>query len=83
MAKECLARLDLAHPAGRLAIEYDGSHHRDEDTFDRDVARQNLLFEHGWRLLQYTSRVVYQRSAALAAQVHMTLADCRSRATLT
>jgi very-short-patch-repair endonuclease len=67
------ARLDLAYPQIKLAIEYDGDHHRERGQFQRDVARLNRLRLLGWTVLRFTAddvlrhpdRVVEQVKAAL------------------
>ncbi|MEX0428685.1 hypothetical protein AB3X52_13735 [Nocardioides sp. DS6] len=43
-------RLDLAYPALRICVEYDGwdFHDRDEDQVARDRARRKWLRDHGW-----------------------------------
>ncbi|MFI5838101.1 type IV toxin-antitoxin system AbiEi family antitoxin [Catenuloplanes sp. NPDC051500] len=41
-----LARVDFDYPALRIAIEYEGDHHRDRNTFREDIARKRRL-EHG------------------------------------
>lgn len=51
-----LARVDLALPAARLAIEYDGrAVHEREDVFTRDRQRQNDLVRAGWTVLRFTA----------------------------
>lgn len=47
-----VARLDLAWPQARVALEYDGAHHRDRDQFGKDVARHNALRAAGWVVFQ-------------------------------
>ena len=51
-----LARVDLAFPAHRVAVEYDGrAVHEREDVFARDRQRQNALVRAGWVVLRYTA----------------------------
>jgi hypothetical protein len=50
-----VARLDLAYPKRRLALEYDGDHHRERDTFRRDAVRLNRLTLLGWTVLRFTA----------------------------
>lgn len=65
--------LDLAYPAARLAVEFDGwSTHRQRGRYDSDRRRWRLLTLAGWTVLPYTSaclrsEVVADVSAALAA----------------
>lgn len=50
-----LARLDLAYPAWKIAIEYEGDGHRtDKAQWRRDIARQRDLEEHGWLVIRLT-----------------------------
>ncbi len=50
------ARPDLSYPAYRIAIEYEGDHHRtDRAQWMRDVARDDLYDQHGWALLKFTA----------------------------
>jgi very-short-patch-repair endonuclease len=48
-----LGRPDFYYPLHRLALEYDGSYHRENLT--RDNRRQNRLVEAGYRLLRFTA----------------------------
>lgn len=51
-----LARVDLAFPAAKLAIEYDGrAVHERSEVFRRDRQRQNALVRAGWTVLRYTA----------------------------
>jgi very-short-patch-repair endonuclease len=62
-------RLDLAYPKLKVAIEYDGDHHRDRATFRRDVARLNALRAAGWTVLRFTADDVLRDPARIIAQV--------------
>lgn len=51
-----LARVDLAFPVQRVAVEYDGrAVHERPDVFTRDRQRQNALVGAGWTVLRYTA----------------------------
>jgi ribosomal protein L31 len=51
-----VARVDLALPAQRLALEYDGrAVHEREDVFVRDRRRANDLARAGWTVLRFTA----------------------------
>jgi very-short-patch-repair endonuclease len=72
-----LARVDLALPELRIAVEYDGrAVHEREDVFARDRQRQNDLVRAGWLVLRFTavdlrwgaSAAVQQVRAAVAAR---------------
>jgi very-short-patch-repair endonuclease len=62
-------RLDLAYPDLKVAIEYDGDHHRDRDTFRRDIARLNALRAAGWTVLRFTADDVLRNPMRIIAQV--------------
>jgi len=47
---------DLSWPDGRVAIEYEGDHHRtDRDQWHRDIRRDGGYGENGWSLYRATS----------------------------
>jgi very-short-patch-repair endonuclease len=51
-----VARIDLAHPARKIAIEYEGDHHRtDKRQWRIDVARVRRLNAIGWRVTRATA----------------------------
>lgn len=63
-------RLDLGYPAVRLAVEYDGRHHRaDLDQWGRDVERDDWLDAHGWHVVKVFSRGVYREPEATVQRV--------------
>jgi uncharacterized protein DUF559 len=72
-----LARVDLAYPAARLAIEYDGSAHFDPGQRARDLRRDNELAARGWHTMRIDkaqattglARTVRNISATLARRV--------------
>ncbi|MGV9372669.1 endonuclease domain-containing protein [Micromonospora tulbaghiae] len=73
-----VARVDLAWPALRLAVEYDGDHHRERAHFRRDVARLNALRAAGWVVLRFTADDVLRRPDATVALVRQALAERRA-----
>jgi len=50
-----VARVDLAYPALRVAVEYDGVWHADAAQFRRDRRRLNRLVDAGWVVLHVTA----------------------------
>lgn len=50
-----LGRADLAWPTLRIALEYDGDHHRDRRTFQHDQRRSNGFAVNGWIVIHATS----------------------------
>jgi hypothetical protein len=71
-----LARVDLAYPAVKLAIEYDGDNHNGR--WMKDVLRQNQIFAEGWRLRRYTKQAMYGAPELIVQEVARLLADPRS-----
>ena len=61
--------LDLAYPAIRLAIEYDGEEHRVQQRAMRDLDRQAYLSDAGWKVLRFTAAQVMLRPWWVAARV--------------
>jgi len=66
-----LARPDLLYPEARLAIEYDGSNHRNRLVADN--RRQNRLQRAGYSMLRYTGPDVFDRPQAVLAEVRTEL----------
>ncbi|ROO53058.1 uncharacterized protein DUF559 [Micromonospora sp. Llam0] len=70
-----LARVDLAYPRWRIAIEYEGDHHRERAMFRRDVARYNALRAAGWLVLRFTADDVLRQSGQLVHDVRQAIAE--------
>jgi hypothetical protein len=70
-----LARSDLAYPDAMVAIEYEGDHHRERATFQRDVARYNTLRAMGWLVLRFTASDVLRNPDRVVAQVAAALRE--------
>ncbi|WP_345803124.1 hypothetical protein AAIB33_08605 [Microbacterium sp. AZCO] len=49
-----VARVDLALPDLRIAIEYEGDHHRDREQWRQDIARRRRIEALGWIYLPVT-----------------------------
>lgn len=65
-----LARVDLAFPAQKVAIEYDGrAVHELSDVFVRDRRRQNALVAAGWVVLRYTAEDLRLRPNDMVTEV--------------
>lgn len=47
-----VARLDLAYPDQRVAVEYDGRQHADTEQFRRDADRWRAIAHEGWTLIR-------------------------------
>ena len=70
-----LARVDLAFPKHRVAIEYDGAWHADTLQFRRDRRRLNRLVEAGWVVLHLTAADL-RDPAAVVDRVRRLLESC-------
>lgn len=68
-----VAWLDMAYPAARTGVEFDGEHHQDTPTFRADLARHNRLAALGWTVLRASAADVLRNPDALAAQVRAVL----------
>lgn len=69
------ARLDLAWPQQRLAVEADGRRwHDPQDRRDGDRRRDNAAARAGWRVLRFTWAEVVHDSATVVAAVREALA---------
>ncbi|MET7971044.1 DUF559 domain-containing protein [Micromonospora sp. NPDC005305] len=74
-----VARVDLAWPALRVAVEYDGDHHRERAHFRQDVARLNALRAAGWLVLRFTADDVLRHPRATIALVRQALQERTTR----
>ncbi len=50
-----VARVDLAFPEHKIAIEYDGAWHAERGQFEKDRRRSNRLAAAGWTVLTVTA----------------------------
>jgi uncharacterized protein DUF559 len=64
-----LARVDLGYPQWRIALEYEGDHHRERTQFRRDITRVNALRQAGWLVLRFTADDVLRHPQVLVEQV--------------
>jgi hypothetical protein len=66
-------RLDLAYPSVKLAIEYDGADHREQDQAHKDLLREAALVRLGWTILRFDAYTVYCCPAQIARTVEYEL----------
>ncbi len=66
-----IGRPDLFYPTQRLALEYDGSSHR--ETMTADHRRQNRLINAGFRLLRFTAADVLSSPESVVLLVRQAL----------
>ena len=70
-----IARVDLAYPELRIALEYEGDHHlTDSQQWHRDIARVERLVEAGWRVIRVTKADVFGNPEPLVARVRRAIA---------
>jgi len=68
--------VDLAYPEHRIAIEYEGDHHRTSaQQWHRDVEKHERLARAGWRVIRVTRELLLQRPGVLAATVRAAIAQ--------
>lgn len=67
-----VARVDLAYVGRRIAIEYEGDHHRDKAQWRQDLKRRRRLEALGWRYLSVTQADLDQPAELFAdLRVHL------------
>jgi hypothetical protein len=67
---------DLSYPAQRIAIEYEGDHHRaDRAVFADDIERRELMQEAGWYVIRVIADHVFLHPAWLVARVSQKLRE--------
>ena len=70
-----LARPDLSYPDLRIAIEYDGDHHRtNRRQWQRDIGRRRVLEDAGWLVIVVTADDVLRRPEQLVERVRCAIA---------
>ena len=62
-----VARVDLAFPSQRVAVEYDGAWHGRPGQLARDRRRLNALVAVGWRVVHLTAADLHDTDGVLAA----------------
>lgn len=71
-----VGRADLLYRRYRLAVEYDGDHHRVDTTqYDRDTGRLDDFAAAGWRVVRITKRSFFGDRVACVARVRRALID--------
>ncbi|WP_457049034.1 endonuclease domain-containing protein [Geodermatophilus sp. SYSU D01045] len=68
-----VARVDLAFPGERLAVEYEGAHHFQDDQIPKDDERLERLRAAGWRVVR-VSAADLRDSEALLVRIRAALA---------
>ncbi|SDQ06377.1 hypothetical protein SAMN02800687_0085 [Curtobacterium sp. UNCCL20] len=74
-----IGRVDMAWPELRIALEYDGDHHRtDRSAFERDRARGNDFTVEGWIVIR-TTAVDVRRTASFLEQLRRAFENALQR----
>ncbi|MDX2377808.1 endonuclease domain-containing protein [Microbacterium sp. LRZ72] len=74
-----VACVDLAYPELKIAIEYDGEHHRtDARQWAADIDRLDRLAEEGWRVVRATNRHIFAMPGVVVQRVR-TAREVRAR----
>lgn len=68
-----IARLDMAYPDARVAVEYDGRQHAQPDQFRRDADRWRAIAEAGWVLVRVLSHHLESPERDIIAPVRRAL----------
>jgi len=68
-----LRRLDLAYPSVKLAIEYDGRDHREQERAHKDLEREADPARLGWTILRFDAHTVHRRPGHIARVVALEL----------
>jgi very-short-patch-repair endonuclease len=66
---------DLAWPEYRVAVEYDGGHHRDPRQFVDDVVRTDEMVDDGWHVVHVVAPQLFDRPHEIVARVVQRLAS--------
>jgi very-short-patch-repair endonuclease len=74
-----VARLDLAWPDFKVAVEYDGLWHGDAEQFHEDRRRLNQIFGNDWIVLHVTAKRLRDDFEGFVAEVRTALHSRRSR----
>lgn len=69
---------DLAYPLHKVAIEYQGEGHRDEKTFEDDIARLERFHDAGWTVIQITKGQL-RDPRGITERVRLALAEGSTR----
>ena len=72
---EFIAMPDLQWPEFRVALEYQGDHHREKKRFRADIARLERLIDAGWIVVQVSASELYGNPAIIVDRVARRLAS--------
>lgn len=73
--EQLVARVDLAWPQNRVAVEYDGQWHAAPDQLRRDRARLNRIVTAGWQVIHVTDDRLRGDIAGIVREVRAALQE--------
>ena len=74
--------VDFFCPAKRLILEIDGGHHNENDTAERDRARQNWLESEGYRVIRFWNSEITADLNAVLERIYIELYGSREAETV-
>jgi hypothetical protein len=73
-AGDAIGFTELAYPAFRVLVEYEGDHHRtDQAQWDRDIAKHAACLDAGWTPVRITARHLYPSPAPALTAIRRAL----------
>lgn len=63
-------RLDLAYEQQRLAIEYDGRQHAEDEQWESDIERREALDDDAWRILVVLAKGIFTEPDKTLERIH-------------
>ncbi|MFL0580183.1 endonuclease domain-containing protein [Dietzia sp. 179-F 9C3 NHS] len=69
------ARIDLAHPEAKVAVEFDGEYHRTKQQQAADAERRNRLQAAGWIVIVVTATMLMRKREQLLTTIRTALAS--------
>lgn len=70
-----IAMPDLLWPEFRVALEYQGDHHREKRQFRKDISRLERLADEGWLIIQVSASELYANPQLIVERVARRLAS--------
>ena len=69
-------RLDLAYPALKLVVEYDGRQHAEDiRQWNRDLERREVFDDSEWRIIVVTAKGIYQEPGRTIERIRKALVN--------
>lgn len=70
-----IARVDFAYPSKKVAVEYDGDHHRTRSVYQSDAIRRNALADAGWTVVTVVAAEFYRSPERVVERVRRLLCE--------